>query len=56
MTSEEALILLSADATIVWANTIGVVNFAILLLVGWAFAHKDQVRSMRDRLRNRRRR
>jgi hypothetical protein len=38
------------------ANTIGIVNFAILLLVGWAFAHKEQVRSMRDRLRNRRRR
>jgi hypothetical protein len=38
------------------ANTIGVVNFAILLLVGWAFAHMEQVRSMRDRLRNRRRR
>jgi hypothetical protein len=38
------------------ANTVGVVNFVILLLVGWAFAHKEQVRSMRDRLRNRRRR
>jgi hypothetical protein len=38
------------------ANTVGVVNFVILLIVGWAFAHKEQVRSMRDRLRNRRRR
>ena len=37
------------------ANTIGIVNFVILLIVGWAFAHKEQVRSMRDRLRNRRR-
>jgi hypothetical protein len=36
------------------ANTVGVVNFVLLLIVGWAFAHKEQVRSMRDRLRRRR--
>jgi hypothetical protein len=37
------------------ANGVGIVNFAILLFVGWAFAHKDQVRAFRDRLRARRR-
>ena len=37
------------------ANTVGIVNFVILLIVGWAFAHKEQVRSMRDRLKARRR-
>jgi N-acetylneuraminic acid mutarotase len=36
------------------ANGLGIANFAILLLVGWAFAHKEQVRAMRDRLRRRR--
>ena len=35
------------------ANTVGIVNFVILLIVGWAFAHKEQVRSMRERLRQR---
>jgi hypothetical protein len=38
------------------ANTVGVVNFVILLIVGWAFAHKEKVRDMRDRLRSRRHR
>ena len=31
------------------ANTIGIVNFVILLVIGWAFAHKEQVRAMRER-------
>ena len=36
------------------ANTVGIVNFTILLLVGWAFAHKEKVAEMRARLRRRR--
>jgi hypothetical protein len=36
------------------ANTVGIVNFIILLIIGWAFAHKERVRAMRDRLRRRR--
>ena len=36
------------------ANTVGIVNFAILLFVGWAFAHKEKVAAFRDRLRARR--
>jgi len=36
------------------ANTIGVMNFVILLLVGWAFAHKEKVAAFRDALRARR--
>jgi hypothetical protein len=31
------------------ANTIGIVNFAIFLLIGWAFAHKTQIREWRER-------
>ena len=38
------------------ANTIGIINFAILIVIGWAFAHKEQVRAMRERLMARRRR
>jgi hypothetical protein len=34
----------------------GTVNFVILLLIGWAFAHKEQTRSMIDRIVRRRRR
>ena len=37
------------------ANTVGIVDFAILIVIGWAFAHKEQVRAMRDRVRDRRR-
>jgi hypothetical protein len=37
------------------ANGVGILNFTILLFVGWAFAHKEQVRAFRDRLRARRR-
>ena len=40
------------------ANTVGIVNFAILIAIGWAFAHKEQVARLRDRVlrRNRRQR
>ncbi len=38
------------------ANTIGIGNFIILIVIGWAFAHKEQVRAMRERLMARRRR
>ncbi len=37
------------------ANTVGIINFVILLIVGWAFAHKEQVRALRQRLMARRR-
>ena len=33
---------------------VGIVNFVILLVIGWAFAHKEQVRAMRERLMTRR--
>ena len=36
------------------ANTVGIVNFTILLIVGWAFAHKEKVAELRAGLRNRR--
>jgi len=36
------------------ANTVGIINFVILLLIGWAFAHKEKVAAGRDWLRNRR--
>jgi hypothetical protein len=38
------------------ANTLGIVNFVILLFVGWAFAHREKVAAWRDRIRARRRR
>jgi len=38
------------------ANTVGIINFVILIIIGWAFAHKEQVRAMRERLMARRRR
>ena len=37
------------------ANTVGIVNFVILIIIGWAFAHKEKVRAMRERLMARRR-
>jgi hypothetical protein len=37
------------------ANTVGIVNFTILLIVGYAFAHKQQMIALRERLRRRRR-
>lgn len=36
------------------ANGAGALNFAILIVVGWAFAHREQVRALRERLRRRR--
>ena len=36
------------------ANTAGIVNFVILLAIGYAFAHKDQMRRLRERMRRRR--
>ncbi|HVA86674.1 MAG TPA: kelch repeat-containing protein [Candidatus Saccharimonadales bacterium] len=36
------------------AATVGGGNFILLLLVGWAFAHPDKVRAMREKLRARR--
>jgi hypothetical protein len=36
------------------ANTAGIVNFVILLVIGYAFAHKDQMRQLRERMRRRR--
>jgi hypothetical protein len=33
------------------ANTIGIVNFAIFLFIGWAFAHREQIREWRERRR-----
>jgi hypothetical protein len=38
------------------ANTVGIVDFTIFLIIGYAFAHKQQMVALRDRLRNRRRR
>jgi len=36
------------------ANTVGIVNFVILLFIGWAFAHKEKVAAARQWLRTRR--
>ncbi|HEX5823251.1 MAG TPA: hypothetical protein VFY18_02225 [Candidatus Limnocylindrales bacterium] len=36
------------------ANTIGIVNFAIFLFVGWAFAHREQISAWRERRRRER--
>jgi hypothetical protein len=36
------------------ANTVGIMNFVILLFIGWAYAHKEKVAAARDWLRNRR--
>ncbi len=33
------------------ANTIGIVNFAIFVVIGWAFAHRTQIAEWRDRRR-----
>lgn len=38
------------------AAGVGTVDFVVLLLIGWAFAHKEQARGMLGRLRERRRR
>ena len=36
------------------ANTVGIINFVILLFVGWAFANKEKVVAAREWLRSRR--
>jgi hypothetical protein len=33
------------------ANTIGIVNFAVFVIIGWAFAHRPQIKEWRDRRR-----
>jgi hypothetical protein len=33
------------------ANTIGIVNFAVFVIIGWAFAHRDQIAAWRERRR-----
>jgi hypothetical protein len=38
------------------AAGVGTVNFIILILIGWAYAHKAQTRAIFERLRSRRRR
>lgn len=36
------------------ANGVGILNFVILIAIAWAFAHKEQVRAFRERVRRRR--
>ena len=36
------------------ANTIGIVNFVVFLVIGWAFAHRDQIKEWRERRRRER--
>jgi hypothetical protein len=31
------------------ANTVGIVDFAIFVIIGWAFAHKEQIKAWRER-------
>ena len=31
------------------ANTIGIVNFALFLIIGWVFAHRTQIKEWRER-------
>jgi hypothetical protein len=33
------------------ANTIGIVNFTLMVVVGWAFAHREQIKGWRERRR-----
>ena len=33
------------------ANTVGIVDFALFVVIGWAFAHRSQIRDWRDRRR-----
>ena len=33
------------------ANTVGIINFAILLVIGWIFAHRQQIKDWRERRR-----
>jgi Kelch motif len=36
------------------ANTIGIVNFTLFVIIGWAFAHRDQLKEWRERRRRER--
>jgi hypothetical protein len=38
------------------AATVGAIDFIVLVILGWAWAHKEHVAAMRQRLRNRRER
>ena len=31
------------------ANGVGMANFALFLIIGWAFAHRDQIKEWRER-------
>jgi Kelch motif len=33
------------------ANTVGIVNFALFVIIGWAFAHRQQIAAWRERRR-----
>ena len=33
------------------ANGIGMANFALFVIIGWAFAHRDQIKAWRERRR-----
>jgi hypothetical protein len=36
------------------ANTVGIADFTLFVIIGWAFAHKDQLREWRERRRRER--
>ena len=36
------------------ANTVGIVDFVIFLIIGWAFAHREQIKEWRERRRRER--
>ena len=36
------------------ANSVGIANFVILLIIGYAYAHKEQMVALRERLKARR--
>ncbi|HZC32538.1 MAG TPA: kelch repeat-containing protein [Candidatus Bathyarchaeia archaeon] len=36
------------------ANTVGIVDFVIFLIIGWAFAHREQIKAWRERRRRER--
>ncbi|HEV7810243.1 MAG TPA: hypothetical protein VGO64_06575, partial [Candidatus Limnocylindrales bacterium] len=33
------------------ANTVGIVNFGLFVVIGWAFAHRQQIAGWRERRR-----
>jgi N-acetylneuraminic acid mutarotase len=36
------------------ANTVGIVDFVIFIIIGWAFAHREQIKAWRERRRRER--